>query len=297
MKLNIRDTTHKFSTLFIIPYFGKWPFWIDFFFKSCAKNSNYSWLFYTDCTLKDNLPKNVSIKPCSFEAYKQLVSNKLDISFKPESPYKLCDIKPALGYIHKKDTIGYDFIAFGDIDLIYGDLDTFLTERKFQKYDIISTHSRRVSGHLCVMRNENSTLQLFKKVPNWKKLLSDPNHRHFDEKSFSDIFIKHKNFPDKLRKLICKAYPLSRRISLEEAYSTPFMKIPWINGKPSPNIWYWKDGSLTTDSDLDIELPYYHFLHWKNNQWAELNNDSLISDNIDIFTDGFSISKVGFRKY
>ena len=285
------------KTIFIIPYFGKWPFWINFFFKSCEQNKNYSWLIYTDCSTDINPPDNVTIKRCSFNSYKDLVEAQLKIPFNPESPYKLCDIKPALAYIHKEEVSDYDFIAFGDIDLIYGNLNIFLTKEKFEKFDIISTHSRRISGHLCVMRNEDSVIELFKKVPDWQNILSDPEHRHFDEKTFSDLFIKHKNFPDWLRNLFHNFYPLSRRASLEEAFSTPFMKIPWISGQPLPDTWYWENGKLTTNTDRNRDLAYYHFLHWKKAEWNKYDVEELLPADLDLSANCFTIRKNGFRTY
>ena len=224
-----------------------------------------------------------------------MVSEKLNIEFNPESPYKLCDIKPALGYIHKEDISNYDFIAFGDIDLIYGNLDCFISEKKLRKFDIISTHSRRISGHLCVMRNDDSILELFKKVENWKEILSDSRHRHFDEKSFSDLFVKHKNFPEWTRKVISKLYPLTRKVSFEEAYSTPFMKIPWVKGQLLPKVWYWKNGKLTTNVDKNYELAYYHFLHWKKKEWPKISEKKLLPENLSNNYNYFSIDKDGFK--
>ena len=283
-----------FKIAFIIPYFGTFPFWMSFFLKSCSTNSNYSWYIYTDCELDFPLPSNVFIKKISFDKYKEKVSQKLNINFNPDSAYKLCDIKPALGYIHRDDISEYDFIAFGDIDLIYGRLDSFITNKKLSKFDIISTHSRRISGHLCVMRNEDSTLELFKKVKDWKKILSDPKHRHFDEKSFSDLFVKHKNFPEWLRSIVCSLYPLTRRVSFNEAYSTPFMKIPWFKDLLLPKKWYWDNGKLTTDSDEKIELPYYHFLYWKKYEWNKLTKNNLLPANSYNDYTKFSVKKNGF---
>ena len=35
--------------LFLIPYFGRWPFWMPFFLQSCRFNPDVQWLFFTDC--------------------------------------------------------------------------------------------------------------------------------------------------------------------------------------------------------------------------------------------------------
>ncbi len=33
------------------------------------------------------------------------------MDFKPSSPYKLCDLKPALGFIHADRIQGFDFLG------------------------------------------------------------------------------------------------------------------------------------------------------------------------------------------
>lgn len=85
------------SILKIIPYFGKWPEWIDFYLESCRHNPDINWLFYTDCARPATAPANVQFIEISFEDYKQLISTRLRIDFNPTHPYKLCDLKPAMG--------------------------------------------------------------------------------------------------------------------------------------------------------------------------------------------------------
>ena len=99
--------------------------------------------------------------------YYQLVSDRLNIDFKPSSPYKLCDLKPALGYIHADRIKGFDFWAFGDIDLVYGNLRQYFNEARLKRYHLLSTHERRVSGHLCLIRNTERERRLFMRIDNW----------------------------------------------------------------------------------------------------------------------------------
>lgn len=39
----------------IIPYFGKWPVWMDFYLYTCSRQQNVDFLFFTDC----GIPKTV----------------------------------------------------------------------------------------------------------------------------------------------------------------------------------------------------------------------------------------------
>ena len=109
--------------------------------------------------------------------------------------------------------ICFDFWAFGDLDLVYGDLREVYTERLLSKYDLISNHETRVSGHLCLIRNTKLMREIFKKVPDWKVKIINKEHLAFDEKAFSKLFVKHKNFPNWLRKFTNKIYPLVLTLS------------------------------------------------------------------------------------
>ena len=110
------------SIILLIPYFGRWPEWFEYFLKSCTKNPTIHWLFYTDCALPEKAPANITFKEIKFDEYKKLVSERLGICFSPDNPYKLCDLKPALGYIHEHEIKAYDFWGVSDRDLVYGDL-------------------------------------------------------------------------------------------------------------------------------------------------------------------------------
>lgn len=145
------------SILLIIPYFGQWPFWMPFFFESCRENADINWLIFSDCGAPENLPDNVTIKTTNRTDYHQLVSERLGIQFSPSDAYKLCDIKPALGFIHADRLEGYDFWAFGDIDVVYGNLREYFTDARLARHQFLSTHERRVARHLCLMRNTRET--------------------------------------------------------------------------------------------------------------------------------------------
>lgn len=254
------------SILILMPYFGKWPFWMPLFIKSCEYNSDVNWLLIGDCGELEGLPANVDYQYCSFADYCERVSKRLELDFRPDSPYKLCDLKPAYGFLHQEEIQGYDFWGFGDLDLVYGDLRQVYTEKMLKKYDLISNHATRVSGHLCLLRNTNRICTAFKKIPNWKDALENPQHLAIDEKAFSRLFVKHKNFPKWLRKLTNQLYPMVRKSSCVERYTTPNGYIPWKDGTNNyPKEWYWEGGKIWSDleSEPKAPYPYFHFLAWK----------------------------------
>ena len=175
---------------------------MPFFLESCRRNPDINWLIFSDCGAPDNRPKNVAIEGITQAGYYQLVSDRLGIDFAPDDSYKLCDIKPALGYIHADRLEGYDFWGFGDIDVVYGNLREHLTDARLARYQFFSTHERRVAGHLCLMRNTHQYRELFKRIKQWQARFTDKQHHALDEGAFSRIFIKGKNLPQPMFRLL-----------------------------------------------------------------------------------------------
>ncbi len=256
------------SIIFIIPYFGQWPFWMPFFIESCRWNKDVNWLLLGDCAELTNLPQNVRHRKISFSDYCAFISSRLGYSFAPERAYKLCDLKPALGFIHADDVAGYDYWGFSDLDLVYGDLRGYFTEEKLARYDFFSMHERRVAGHLCVMRNERKWTELFMRIPNYQCRVQDAKNHALDEGAFTRLFLWRKNFPLPLFNLLGFFNPLRRRAQFEEAYSTPNASRAWTDGSMNfPSYWHWQNGSLYTSSDGGRKFPYFHFYAWKR-CWA-----------------------------
>lgn len=244
------------SLVFIIPYFGRWPFWMPFFLRSCASNPDIDWLLYSDCGEPASLPANVHYRQLTFRDYCAFVSERLGVSFAPERPYKLCDLKPALGHIHAADISRYDFWGFSDLDLVYGQLRDYFDEQRLARYDFFSTHERRVSGHLCLMRNTEQMRQAFLRTKNYLPRLCEQEHHALDEGAFSKVFIRHKNFPDPLFRFLGRFNSWRRHALFEELYSTPNAGKAWIDdGYDFPNSWFWKAGKITTDLTGDRGFP------------------------------------------
>lgn len=281
---------------FIIPYFGRWPFWMPFFLETCRYNPDIEWLFFTDCGEPEALPQNVKIRACSFSEYCRLVSERLGIDFSPANPYKLCDIKPALGYVHADELGGVDFWGFSDIDLVYGNLRAYFTAERLARFDLLSTHERRISGHLCLMRNTTQMRELFMAVSGWQENFSSQQHLAFDEAAFARLFIRRKNWPGPLRRFADLFNPLRRRSEFEEAFSTPDARIAWHDGRPGfPKHWNWRKGRLVNDRDGTREFPYFHFITWKSKVWPALSAAQLLPD-MEILEGGeWSVTAEGFR--
>jgi hypothetical protein len=288
-----KDAKHS-TICFVIPYFGKWPLWMPFYLETCRFNSTIDWMFYSDCGKPGNCPPNVKVIDISFKDYCKLVSERLFINFTPSNPYKLCDIKPLLGHIHENELQHYDFWAFGDIDVVYGDLRFYFSESRLSAKDLFSTLARRVSGHLCLIRNTIEMRLAYQKVNNWRDLISINEHVAFDEKAYSKVYLRHKNSPKFVRSIAAIFDPWLTRAEFVEAFSTPNAKLNWVDGtKEFPKKWYWDLGRLTNDIDGERIFPYFHFMVWKTGWNKSVFYDQFLTSGSCI--ESFSITVDGFN--
>lgn len=288
------DRRQEPKIIILMPYFGKWPFWIKLFIESCRKNPTIDWYFLSDCGYLDCFPENVKYHEVSFQEYKGLISSRLSIKFNPDNPYKICDIRPAFGFIHKDLIKGYEFWGFGDLDLVYGDLRSLYTRDYLSKYDLYSNHATRISGHLCLIRNTEKMRNVFRKMSEWEKKFSNPTHMALDERAFSKLFVKHKNLPNSIRKILRYINPLSRRSDFIESYSTPNGCIAWHDGSYKfPTKWYWTDGVISNNLNNDIFYPYFHFAIWKKDNWKSVDAVNFKNINLDCT---YEISSTGIRE-
>lgn len=256
--------------VFIIPYFGPWPEWMPLFLVSCRFNPSINWVLISDSDLPVEKPDNVRHVRMDWADYVKLVSERLGIDFRPASPYKLCDIKPALAEIHPEFVEGFDYWAFGDIDVIYGNIRKFYTD-EFLKYGLISTHPNGISGHFCLLRNDPKTNAAFRKVRKWDELLCDPKHRKFDEGPFRRIFLKDRSAFEWLRQLKTRLDSYCRDAFFFEAHSTPWGYLIDSDVERPPERWIWQEGRLVDALDLQRELMYLHFMNWKSNRYLWIN--------------------------
>lgn len=193
---------------FIIPYFGRWPEWMPLYLYSCSRQKGIDFLFFTDCERPGRTYPNTRFFPISFADYCQKVSSALAIGFRPSSPYKLCDLKPFYGLIHREELSGYDWWGFGDMDVVYGDLSLLVNARNLARYDMLTTHADKVAGHFTLVRKDSWVTSSALSIPDWREQLSLDEHVYFDETTWAET-VK----PWRIKKLNRLDFHLSRLLS------------------------------------------------------------------------------------
>lgn len=267
---------NKLKVAQVIPYFGKWPEWIELYFYSCGKNPMVDFIFYTDCPLPKHLYSNTIFHQCSYKEYCSLISQKLNINFQCKNSYKLTDLKPFIGIIHELELKKYDFWGMGDLDLVYGNLGMIINDITLNKYDVITTHNYHIAGHCCFCRNNDYYRNLCFKIKNWKQKIISEKAMSIDEGEWSDLVCPHIKTIRRIYKYLCKPFKihyfqvldilnpiLHSKIHLHEYWTSPQPKIG--------EQWTYKCKDNYIIDFQQHKLPYLHFLFFKKTPWLKTN--------------------------
>ena len=251
----------KSSIIFYCPYFGtiektQFSLWL----KSCKVNQDISFMIFTDDAeaLKVELPGNVQIVTMTWEQFQTLVQSKFDYPISLETAYKICDYRPAFGYIFSDYVNGYDFWGYTDSgDTLYGNIEKFLTD------DILSQYNKiHIYGHMSLYRNTVENNMCFKIMPqsglSAQEVFSLPENLCFDDmfqKASINRIYQENGFPllEQVLNLVVDLQPDTFRFRICED------KAEWI-----PRVFEWDNGVLNEvtvrDGTLQYrEIGYVHF--------------------------------------
>jgi hypothetical protein len=252
----------------VIPYFGRWPEWLDFFLDSCRSNPSVDWVFFTDCGAPANAPDNVEFVKGTLDDFNQRASSALCLNVCAKSSYKLCDFKPALGHIFSDYLTGYDFWGSSDIDLIYGDIRRFATDDILSNHDIVSCTDQDGLVHyamFALFRNSDAVNLLYEKSRDYRAAFEAEEYWRLDEWHQFDSktqkmgqIVRREQEQQRLR--VYLDMPCRNDLDMTKAKRLLARWFPAI-GRPVRKRVRWSDGKLTQDGE---EIVHYHFLRTKN---------------------------------
>ena len=183
-----------------LPYFGEFPNYFQLYLNSLKINNDILSVFLiTDIDMSSyELPNNLIIINMSIQSIRQRASTFILKTYKKVVPvdqlilnnYKLVDFKIIFSLLFDDILIKYnvsknDYVGWGDCDLIYGKLSTFI---KFENpFEIIGGWH----GHFTAIKNTESFKNLFLKIPNYFDLIIDNSHVATDEIAYREPLINY----------------------------------------------------------------------------------------------------------
>lgn len=237
----------------IIPYFGSFPNYFDYWLKSALANKDFDFLIFTDNS-NYRTQENVHFIKMTFSKFRGLIQRQVEFKICLKDPYKICDYRPVFGSALKDYLRNYDFWGFGDVDVILGDLSHFITSKILDDYEKIYEY-----GHLTLLRNNDKCNNL------WKIKHHLKNAYRYDE-AFKTPYPCHF---DEMRGLT----PIAKLKGIKTYNSIDFGDIDrtkynfFMLGKQEkvfPGLFEWKNGSLKyyylkNDNIFEEEILYAHF--------------------------------------
>lgn len=247
------------SIAIIICYFGKLPWYFDYYVHSCKYNPQVDFYIITDDnTYSKKTPHNLRLIKTTLSDVSNLASNKLGFTVHIKDAYKLCDFKPTYGVIFSEILNKYDFWAFGDIDVIYGNIRNFITTDLLENYDLISVRPDWIPGCFLLFRNNEKMNKLYTFSKDYQKVLTSDIHYCFDETNFAhDAFTEGKSYQEISTEIESMMHVVKK---LEQVnYIKPYFDLYIIEGIPGKLKW--TSGKLTYRNRYEILL--YHLIRLK----------------------------------
>lgn len=253
--------------ILVLPYFGKFKNYFKMFLMSCGTNDKINWLIISDQKCPVNY-KNIRWINMEFFEFKLLVQKKFNFEISLEKPYKLCDYKPAYGYILEDYIKEYDYWGHCDCDLIFGNLNKMLVPLLNQNYDKIFA-----AGHLTIYKNTHKNNRRFmnkneKGICLYNIVFSNKKIFGFDEDCYQEnVHVLFQNNQ-------CRIYDedLSFNISptfyniIREYYDCK--RHIWKTEPLSPNLLIWDGRNVFNfnkhERKLKKESYLYAHLHMRN---------------------------------
>lgn len=252
--------SHKIGIVYF--YFGSWPWYFKFFLKSCAYNPDIDFIIISDIENPNVYPDNVMFIKYSLKQVEDLATEKLGFKTNMSSLYKICDFRPAVGFLFEHLLEKYDFWGFGDIDVIYGKIRDFITPKLLQHHDVISVRNDYPTGFFLLFKNSNTTNTLFKRSRDYKKIFSSSEYYAFDECNFQfDLLVKGGTIFDTSEGIEC-IMKIIKKAELKGIIK-PFFDFFVIEGNPGKLKW--DKGTLSFKNDFSVLL--YHMVTLKNNTY------------------------------
>ena len=252
------------SICLINVFFGDFPWYFNFFLKSCSTNSTIEFLIFTDQVKPKNSPENVKFIHFSLEEFNHLASKKLNLEINIQYAYKLCDFKPAYGIIFSDYLKNSEYWGITDIDIIFGRIREFITDEMLSNHEVISVRNDYPTGSFMIFENIEKVNNLFKKSKDYTKVFTSQKHYCFDECNFHHQYLENGGSIFDIETEIESIHHILVKEMQENNLQVhfDFLIIEGLPGKL-----YWDNGLLSFKNEF--EVLHYHLILYKGNQFTQ----------------------------
>lgn len=268
----------KSKIVFLIVYIGEYPWYFSYFLHSCKYNTSIDFYIYTDNPIIDfSTPENVKLITYSLNEFNKDATKALGFPVNIEYGYKLCDFKPAYGYIFSDRIKDYDFWGHCDIDIIFGNIRSFITEQTLNKYDVISARHDYLTGSFTIYRNAPPINRMFMQSKDYKIVFTSPYSFCFDETNYAfDMFEAGLHYSDIKTEIESMTHVVKRL--QEKGTIKAYFEFQILEGLAGNMLW--DNGTLIYRNKF--EVMYYHLIKLKTIYSEETDLTRAIPDRFRI---------------
>jgi hypothetical protein len=256
---NSKYMASRYRIILLVVYYGPFPWYFKYFLHTCGYNAEVNFVIITNNPPPGDLPANVRFENITLKDMRDIASRKLGFETGLHSPYKLCDFKPAYGYIFSDLIEGFEFWGHGDIDVIYGNIRKFMTDDLLSKHDVITVNNDFISGAFTLFRNSRNTNRLFMQSKDFEKVYRDPKHYCFDETNAAFLdFLSGAAFDEIATEVESMTHVVRRlaRVGEISAYFNSHI----LEGLPGKIIW--TNGTMVWKKKIEVMM--YHLILFKH---------------------------------
>lgn len=241
----------------VVPYFGELPRFFRWWYESAIKNSEIDFHLVTDQEVAVKQQSNFFVHQMSFDILCEKLNYLLGAKYF-KYPYKLCDFKPAYGYLFNDIVSDYDYWGYADIDLIFGDISKLINKPGiFKIYDKILD-----LGHLSFYKNSKFINKVFCNTSNnfdyWPYIRDSEIIWVYDE-SYNGRLI---GINGRILDIGLKLY--AERVHFSDV-DPKYLGFYDINNDPDENCFFWsfsdelRRTSFVNNKIVETEIVYAHF--------------------------------------
>lgn len=271
-------------------FFGQFPWYFNFFLKSCEANKDINFLIFTDNDVDFIFPPNVKLIKASLDSFNELASERLGFKINVRRPYKFCDFKPCFGEIFQNYITEYDFWGMCDIDLVFGRIRNFITDDLLNNFDVISVRHDYTTGFFLLFKNTKEINSLFKKSKDYKKILTSVNNYCFDECNYKYSYLEE---PKDILNIDCEIESMLEVLVKENEKGNIIVHFDFLVVEGTPGKLKWDNGILSYNNKFEVLL--YHFVAYKYNIFSKKINWDKIPD--VFYIDKYNITKSRYVKF
>lgn len=165
-------------------YQGGLPGWLSKFIDQVNLLKNFSWTLIHFCG-ESYVRGNFRMLKVSYDSLDAITLERLGIKITwkgARDRRKIGELRPTFAKLFPDLVRGFDWWGYYDLDVVFGKLNWFFTDALLTNFETASASSMdKWSGPFQLVKNVETTNNLFMNHPDWRHLITNPKYNLFDE--------------------------------------------------------------------------------------------------------------------